>query len=177
MNPLDPIFDAYSTARDALKVVSRCATSPDVDEDRPFRRTRFHNHPEEVNLNLLSAARAELDDLTVLSLYATFENCIREHVAGHGQRLQAAAAPTGFESALRARFEEWASESFRMDHAVKLFESAVGEDLIGQIGQVRVYRHWIAHGRGQGPAPPSIEPIMVYKIVTAFLVKAGLVQE
>ncbi len=177
MNSLDAILDAHKTARDAMKVVRRCASVEGIDEDRPFRNTRFHGIAETMNFKkLLSTAENELDDLTVLSLYATFEKLIREHLSAQSLLLHAATSPDDdFGASLARIYVDWTSDSLRLDRAVGLFESAVGQELISQVGQIRTYRHWVAHGKRMEATPPSTDPQWTYDILTQFLTLAGLV--
>ncbi|MCX7045833.1 MAG: hypothetical protein NTX50_10175, partial [Candidatus Sumerlaeota bacterium] len=61
MNSLDAIYDAYFTTAAALKVVERCVTLKSINEERPFRNTRFHKIPREENIELLEKAKEECD--------------------------------------------------------------------------------------------------------------------
>ena len=172
-NPLDPIWDAYQTSRNALKVVRRCATLPDLDAQRPFRNTRFHGLSEQDCVQQLDEAEAELDDLAVLSLYAAFEARLREHVCRQADLLRGATSPAGkFASALADLFEDHCEEA-RMDRVVALFRHAVGENLVAQVGHIRVFRHWVAHGR-RGQNRPDVAPLFAYRTLSEFLSSARL---
>ena len=174
-SPLDPIWDAYQTALDALKVVRRCATVPDVDEERPFRNTKFHRETEKACEGLLRSAQEELDDLFVLGLYAAFEARVREHLAHQGRLLRSAGSPDAeFGQSLAEHFERYCDEDQKMDRVVALFVHAVGKDLVAQVGHIRTHRHWVAHGR-RGRTPPATQPIFAYGTLTAFLKSAKLI--
>ncbi|MBM4037007.1 MAG: hypothetical protein FJ290_00715 [Planctomycetes bacterium] len=173
-SPLEPIWDAYQTTLNALKVVDRCATAPHIDEERPFRNTRFHKETEERCKGLLKSAQVELDALTVLGLYAAFEARVREHLTQQGELLRTAGTPDReFGLALAEHFERYCDEEQRMDRFVELFAHAVGDTLVAQVGQIRKYRHWVAHGR-RGKTPPATRPAFTYDTLTAFLKSAGL---
>ncbi|MBM4032887.1 MAG: hypothetical protein FJ291_14020 [Planctomycetes bacterium] len=173
-SPLEPVWDAYQTALHAFKVVERCATVPDIDEERPFRNTRFHRETVERCEGLLESARRELNALVVLGLYAAFEARVREHLTQQGQLLRSAGAPdVEFGQALAEHFGRYCDEEQRMDRFVELFAHAVGDTLIAQVGQIRKYRHWVAHGR-RGKAPPGTQPRFAYDTLAAFLTSAGL---
>lgn len=62
----------------------------------------------------------------------------------------------------------------RMDDVADLFVSAVGQVLIAQVGNIRKYRHWLAHGR-RWAQPPTVTPAFAYRALTAFLQSVGLV--
>jgi hypothetical protein len=60
-----------------------------------------------------------------------------------------------------------------MDDLANLYISAVGQVLGAQVGNIRVYRHWLAHGR-RWPQPPNVTPLFAYQTLTSFLRAAGL---
>lgn len=173
-NPLDAIWDAHQTSLHALKVVRRCSVLDDDSRDRPFRNTRFHRSQREQLLEQLDAARSETDDLAVVSLYAAFEARLREHVAEQARLLERASGPgREFGRALANDFAQYCGDA-RMDKLVKLFADAVGEALVAQIGNIRVFRHRVAHGRSR-QTRPSVPPLFAYKTLTKFLTLAKLI--
>ena len=177
MNPLDAILDAYNTARDAIKVVRRCATLENKEQKQPFGNTRFYGVSKNGNLRLLDAAESELNDLTVLSLYASFEKHIKDHLSKQAPLLHAAEGPNAnFGVSLAGLYAGWISETMRMDHAIALFKSAAAKDkdLMAQVGNIRKYRHWVAHGKPPVSAPPNTDPQSAYEILSKFLDLAGL---
>lgn len=172
-DPLGPIWDTYQTSTNALKVVRRCATLGDRDLDRPFRNTRFHHIGQADCEQLLSSAQARIEDQTVLALYAAFEATLRDHLVRQSPHLTRADQPdTEFGQALAELYEENCDDA-RMDHVVRLFSSAAGQELVAQAGCIRVYRHWIAHGR-RGETPPTVSPQFAYQVLGEFLRKCGL---
>lgn len=172
-NPLDPIWDAHLTARAALKVVRRCITVSGIDRAKAFSNTRFDGLSDQQCIDLLDPARTEVDDSAVLSLYATFEARMRDHVVQQSRHLHAAQQPTpAFGVALAASFSEYC-DRYRMDDLADLFVAAVGQPLIAQVGNIRTYRHWLAHGR-RGAQPPTVSPSFAYQTLTAFLHACGL---
>jgi hypothetical protein len=172
-NPLDPIWDAYETARFALKVVRRCVTVTGIDKARALSNTRFHGLPEQQCIDLVDVAQTELDDSVILSLYATFEARLRDHVSKHATLLHAAQQPSpDFGVALAVSFSNYCDAN-RMDDLTDLFVAVVGQAIIAQIGNIRTYRHWLAHGR-RWAQPPTVSPVFAYQTLTAFLQAAGL---
>jgi hypothetical protein len=61
-----------------------------------------------------------------------------------------------------------------MDRVVDLYRDAVGQARIAQVGTIRAFRHWVAHGR-RGRTPPNIAPLFAYQTLTAFLQLAQLI--
>jgi len=173
-NPLDPIWDAHLTAGAALKVVRRCVTIVGIDRAKAFSNTRFGGLTEQQCIDLLDEAQTEMDDSAVLSLYATFEATLRDHVGRQAHHLHAAQQPTAaFGIAMAASFAEYCDHS-RMDELADLFVSAVGQALVAQVGNIRSYRHWLAHGR-RWAQPPTVTPQFAYQTLTSFLQACGLV--
>lgn len=172
-NPLGPIWDAYLTALAALKVVKRCATVSGVNRAKAFSNTRFAGLTNPQCIGLLDAAQTEVDDAAVLALYAAFEARVRDHVVGQAHLLHGALLPSpAFGVALAGSFAEFCERN-RMDNLAGLFTSAVGPSVIAQLGTIRAYRHWLAHGR-RGTKPPIVAPRFAYQTLTAFLQSAGL---
>lgn len=174
-NPLEPIWDAYQTTSHALKVVRRCATQPAIEEERPFRNTRFYRLPQGKCTRLLGDAQSELDDVVVLSLYAAFEAHLRDHLAGQARLLgSVSGAGRRLRRALGRLFATYCGRELTMDRIAKLFADGVGDALIAQVGNIRAFRHWVAHGRRRRDAPPSVAPPEAYRTLSAFLSAAKL---
>lgn len=173
-NPLDPIWENYQTSLAALKVVRRCVTVAGVDRAKAFGNTRFFGLSDADCLTLLDDSQAELDDDVILSLYAVFEAKLRDHVVGAGALLHGAVQPNAdFGVALAEAFRSmWARH--RMDEVADLYRTVVGDALLAQVGNIRTYRHWIAHGRSW-PSPPTVQPLFAYTTLTTFLQSSGLV--
>jgi hypothetical protein len=173
-NPLDPIWDAHLTARASLKVVRRCVTVAGIDRPKTFSNTRFGGLTDQECIDLLDAAQTEVDDSAVLSLYASFEANLRDHVAQQAHHLRGAQQPTpDFGVALAASFAEYSARN-RTDDLADLFVAAVGQTLVAQVGNIRSYRHWLAHGR-RWAQPPTVIPRFAYQTLTVFLHGCGLV--
>ena len=172
-NPLDPIWDAHLTSRSAIKLARRCATVAAIDRAKAFSNTRFDGLSDLQCIDLFDASQAEIDDSAVLSLYATFEARLRDHVAQQAHHLHGAQQPTvGFGIALATSFSEYCDRN-RMDDLADLFLSAVGQVLVAQVGNIRTYRHWLAHGR-RWVQPPTVTPQFAYQTFTTFLQSVGL---
>lgn len=172
-NPLDPLWNAYQTTRASLKVVKRCMTVASVDRAKAFSNTRFGGLTDQQCIDLLDAAQTEVDDAAILSLYATFEARLRDHVAAQTPLLHAANQPSAaFGVALAGSFNEYCARN-RMDDLADLFLASVGQVVLAQVGNIRTYRHWLAHGR-RWAQPPTVTPPFAYQTLTTFLQSCGL---
>jgi len=174
-NPLDPIWDAFQTVTNALKVVRRCTTQlPSADAERPLRNTRFHRVPQADCLQLLASAEERVEDHTVLGLCAAFETALRRHLAQQSQhfRTHANDPDAQFGQKLAVVYEDYC-ENARMDDIAALFSSTVGSTLVAQAGHIRQYRHWVAHGQ-RWTAPPPASARFAYETLTEFLRLCGL---
>jgi len=171
-NPLEPIWNAHRTAAGALKVVRRCATLAGIDSRKPFGHTPFERlAPADVE-SRLDDAGDQIDAQTVLFLYAAFEAQLRDHLASQADLLKAAGPDADFGSALAAWFAE-ACGDMRMDDAVDLFLPTIGRTLKDQVATIRMYRHWLAHGR-RGPTPASITAQFAFETLSKFLEQCGI---
>lgn len=166
-NPLDSIWRAYGITLDSYGVVRRSLSLAQRALALQGGQFATMNNDQEI-LDALDAAQEELDDQTVMFLYAAFEARLRDHVTAQGHHLAAAAQPgPQFGPNLQNWFIELCNET-RMDKVVALFESWAGPTGVAQAGSIRKYRHWLAHGK-RGAIPPSVTPQLAYNSLTSFL--------
>lgn len=174
---LDSIWQAHLHASGALKVVRRVAAASLESVMIPGLRGRllagsgFEGLSREAVDARLDEIQEHLDDQTVLMLYAAFESEIRDHLIAQSRHLRShATRPDGaFAAALADHYEAWCEE-WRMDKVAGLYAGAVGEVLVGQVGQVRKYRHWVAHGK-RWQKPSLTTPTFAYQTLNSFLAK------
>jgi hypothetical protein len=173
-NPLDPIWKAHGITLDAYSVVRRSLQLPPAERAASLQGGQFAAavNDQEI-LDALDAAEDELDDQSVMFLYATVEATLRDHVTGHGVLLFPAAVPgPQFGSSLQAWFIELCKDT-RMDKVVGLFEPWAGQVGVAQAGSIRKYRHWLAHGK-RGAVPQAVTPQFAYTSLMQFLQSCGL---
>ena len=117
-------------------------------------------------------AQEQLDDQAVLSLYAAFEVVLRGHLTSQSNHLRSHATrpDIDFADKLANLYEDHCGD-VRMDEVEKLFRNAVGDTLVAQVGQIRKYRHWVAHGQ-RWMQPPPTTPMFAYTALANFLLKA-----
>ncbi len=163
-NPLDLIWRAYGITLDAFGVVRRSLSIAAPERTAVLQGSQFAKPASNQNiLDALDAAQEELDDQTVMFLYATFEATLRDHVTDQAPLLATSTHPgPQFGPNLEAWFTEFCKET-RMDRVITLFEPWATSTGIAQAGTIRKYRHWLAHGK-RGAAPPSVLPQFAYKL-------------
>ena len=145
-----------------------------INRAKAFSNTRFAGLTDQQCIDLLDTAQTEVDDAAILSLYASFEARLRDHVGQQAPLLHVAQQPSpDFGVALATSFSEYCDRS-RMDDLADLFASAVGQVAVAKVGNIRTYRHWLAHGR-RWAQPPTVTPVFAYQTLTTFLQTARLV--
>jgi hypothetical protein len=172
-NPLEPLWDAYQGSAQALKVVRRCAEMQDFDSSRPFGKTIYYSLSTDECLRRVTSAKAELDDLTVVSLAAAFERAIRDHVKDGA--VMALHVPPFLTPAAVA--DHWMSgaEDWKMEDLLRLFRGRLTDGHLSAAAMVRKYRNWVAHGRNRNRPPEhQVEPVMAYTNLTEILSVLGV---
>lgn len=171
---LDGIFDAYKNAMHAMAVVRRCVERPGVDRRLAFGKTRYYGLARVEVEVMLAASESEMDDLIVLSLYAAFERRVRDHVASQSYLLRGATIPS---EVFGEELEKWflgQYQRMRMEEVLSFYAPPVSRDLVADVGNVRAFRHWVAHGRNPNANKTSIDPAFAYRVLRQFLHEAGL---
>lgn len=173
-NPLDFIWRAHGITLDSYGVVRRSLSLLAPERAAALHGSQFAAAASDQEiLDALDAAEGELDEQTVMFLYATFEATLRDHVTAQGPLLGAAVQPgPQFGPNIQAWFTELCRDA-RMDKVVGLFEPWAGAIGIAQAGSIRKYRHWLAHGK-RGAVPPSVAPPFAYTSLTSFLQMCAL---
>lgn len=173
-NPLDPIWNAHGTTIDAYGVVRRALALGPVDRAAALHGSQFDAPATDAQVKgLLEAAEDELNEQTVLFLYATFEATLRDHVAAQAPLLVAAVAPgPQFGTDLQDWFRNQVKRAY-LDSVVGLFHPWAGATLVAKANAIRDYRHWLAHGK-RTVAPPSVAPNTAYATLTSFLTSCNL---
>lgn len=171
-NPLDPQWRSYNVTLQAHEVARRASGSP-LTRSASLSGTPFAVMPHVDVVDQLAAAERELNAEAVLFLHATFESAIRDDLAAKGALLAAATGPhVAFGTELAAWFADLTAD-VRMDVVTRPYATAAGPTLLGVVGNIRKYRHWLAHGR-RGTAPPAVTPQFTYTRLTQFLQTCGL---
>jgi hypothetical protein len=185
--PLMPILETYLVAVEALKVSKRVVTFSNkaklalnaLDDNEPeiIKQIRFEKH--KVGLNLLNRCTVidqvtdltlknssqVIDDLFVLSLWATFERYLIDFFQVKGEKiceiLPSNLADVYYEH-LSKEIEYWKPMEILDLLKRSLFKG--NEQLIELAKDILKYRNWVAHGRNPNHLPSmNITPQMAYE--------------
>jgi hypothetical protein len=174
VNPvLEPIWESHLRIVDAFTITRRILLNPDLagNHTLPLAKTEFDGLNAQDADARIDAAQEQLDDQTVLALYAAFESELRDHLIAQSVHLKTHATNPNatFAAALADEYESWCDD-WKMNRVAKLFEPTVGTTLVAQVGQIRAYRHWVAHGKRRNK-PAQTAPAFAYRTLDAFLSK------
>ncbi len=171
-NPLDPIMEWNVVALDSMRVADRVLNKGLRDAVLP--KHTFYGDPVDSSRRRIEAAKTQVADLVVLSLVATFERTLRDHLAGLSRLSPPASdeVDDGLRRQILADLEYWKMA----EEVLPLFSGKVDGKTIGQVKQTIDYRNWVAHGRSsQRPPKSNVVPQFAYKTLTDFLTQAGLI--
>ncbi len=185
--PLIPIWEAYLVAVEALKVSKRVVTfsnkakqalhSLDDNEPEMSKRICFEKHKLGLNLlnrctvidqvtdlTLINSSKV-IDDLFVLSLWATFERYLIDFFQVKGEKMReilpSDLADVYYEH-LSREIEYWKPMEILDLLKRSLFKG--NEQLIELAKDILKYRNWVAHGRNPNNLPAmNITPQMAYE--------------
>jgi hypothetical protein len=166
-NPLIFISDALVITKDAFRVARACA---DFHFSSGVAGTQFD--PPDLGLadTLIEVANAELDDLIVLGMVASFEAHLKKYITSR-LRIDSGAYQSEIDTWLTDRIEN--APLYRIDG---IFKPPVTQSMIDDVDDVRKYRNWVAHGRLASRKPArTVNPDLAYNILTHFMATAGII--
>jgi hypothetical protein len=137
-NPLVSIWDTYQIVKGALQVATKATThlnGHNLLESTPFAQS-------------LKEGLAEINDLFVMSFWATFERFLRDYLQEKGTTLQKT-QPAVLGQTMYAYFEEEV-EFWKMEEVLEdILKEFLGprKVLASQAKHILHYRNWIAHGK------------------------------
>ena len=173
INPLQSIMDWYIVAVDCMRVTERVIKKDlrvAVTNRHVFRR----HGSKEISLTSIEVAEEELADLVVLSLVATFERTLRDHVMERPGRIIVSDDPVdaAIHEEILNDIEYWRIA----DRLIGIFETRVGPELRGRVKQIVGYRNWVAHGRATSiPPDGNVVPGDAFDQLSGFLISAGII--
>ncbi|HIE01284.1 MAG TPA: hypothetical protein EYP59_13510 [Thiotrichaceae bacterium] len=185
--PLIPIWEAYLVAVEALKVSKRVVSfsnkakqtlhTLDDNESEMIKQISFEKH--KLGLNLLNRCTVidqvtdltlrnsskVIDDLFVLSLWATFERYLIDFFQVKGEKIReilpSNLADVYYEH-LSREIEYW--KPMEILDLLKRSVFKGNEQLIELAKDILKYRNWVAHGRNPNNLPAiNITPQMAYE--------------
>jgi len=187
-NPLYQIWVAYQTVEDSFKMSRRVinfaksaaerldtlkADEPETTKNIAFiqykagknflNRIKVLNQTDTSN-SLLTQSAEEINDLFVLSLWATFERFVRDFLQEKGEKIQEILPlelGNFYYKHLYQEIDYWKPEDILDLLKHSLFKG--DEQEIGQVKEVLKYRDWVAHGKNPQKMPlSSITPKLAY---------------
>jgi hypothetical protein len=163
-NPLPPIWKAYQTISNCLKMAT----------EKPVQAAPLTNDTELVDelpadsYHAIQQSHAELNDLFVLALWATFERCIRDYLQVKGDKLKTV-LPTTLANPLYEHFYDEV-EYWKPYDMLDMLKATLSSTLLGHARQIVKYRDWVAHGRTPKKLPSAIiKPSEAYKTLNEII--------
>jgi hypothetical protein len=167
---LQQVFSTYNLLKDSIKVTKR---SINRELDVLHSNTVFFGQREDEMISTISSVEIELDDIMILSLFASFERELRLSIQ------------TIIDSNVQKtnpfiiRIVELTSDSIErwaMKDIVDTFEEIVNDAIRSQVKQIYDYRNWVAHGKNIDKMPPiRTDPKIVFMVLTDFITQASTV--
>ena len=170
LDTLNQVFSTYEILKDSMIVTRRSISKSAY---ALHNKTIFFGEQKDKIINKISSVETELDDIMILSLFASFErelrisiqNIIDLNVKKHNPIIN--------------KFIELTSESIErwiMKDIVDAFDGIVEENIRGRVKQIYDYRNWVAHGKNPDKLPSiRIDPKTVFMVLCDFALQASTV--
>ncbi len=141
-DPLFPVMEAYEVSIECFKMAKLA-----IQQQAPVKLiANFSWLTKPGAQQNLAKAKAEVNDLFVFLLWATFERFVITYLQDKGAGLQTV-TPIAFANPLYEHFQkevEFWNQKEILDLLKKL--PSIDKNSIGQAKQILDYRNWIAHG-------------------------------
>jgi hypothetical protein len=166
-NIIKEVFSVYEVLKDSVKVARR---SINKEIFTLHNRTIFWAEQKEPMLGKLTDTEEELDDIMVLSLFASFERELRifnqKIIEGNiNKRTKTIERIT---SLTTNSIERWT-----INDMVEAFSDIVDGELRGRVKQIYEYRNWVAHGKNPNRLPSArTDPKTVHISLVDFILQA-----
>lgn len=169
-NTLNQVFSTYEVLKDSIKVTRR---SINKYVGILHTNTIFVGEKNEKMIEKISFVEAELDDIMILSLFASFERELRVSIQNIIDSNIRRTNP------VIAKFIVLTSESIErwiMKDIIDAFDGIVDESTRGRVKQIYDYRNWVAHGKNPDKLPPiRTDPKTVFMVLCDFATQASKV--
>jgi len=160
-NPLIPVLAAYQVSTDCFKVAKRAVKQ---QQNQLFADSNWLTQ-QNAHQNIDKTA-AEVSDLFVFSLWATFERFVISYLQTKAVGLQQTVAPVSLANPLseyvQKEMEYWSPKDI-LD-LLKNIQS-IDKNAIGKAKQILEYRNWIAHGKDmkKSSSVKAMTPVYTYQ--------------
>lgn len=165
VSELDAIYATYELTRDGYKIVRKACSQGNT---YVLANTMFSGKQSDDIAHSLDECASYIEEVTVISLWASFENSLREHVKGHFSCV-ANSTPGHYFLALHEKtlleVEYW-----KFDDLLDLLKTRLASSDVGQAKQIKRFRDWIAHGKPAHKATPAkVPPGFAWKVLRTIL--------
>ena len=144
---VNDVFSVYEIIKDSIKVTRRTINN---ELYRLHNRTLFLGEQREKMLTKMDDVEKELDDIMILSLFASFERELRISIQ---------ALIDNNTNKVNKTFENIVSltkdsiERWTVIDMIESLKDVVDDDLRSVVKQIYEYRNWVAHGKNKDKLP------------------------
>lgn len=164
MNKLQEIMQWYKLTIESQRITLKILnSSPElVPLDSSLAEYRLSEAKE-----ILLKAENELNDLTVLSLVAVFEQLVIDYLKDLGMETIKKEEEILSKSVLKYALKN--SDRWHFKDILDIFKSIISNELVGNVKQVYDYRNWVAHGKKETTSVTKIDPDVAYDRLSEFI--------
>ena len=146
-NVLKEVFSVYEILKDSMKITRRSIAQ---DFFKLHGSTVFFSKQKDKMLKKLSDSEKELENLMVLSLFASFERELRVSIQNiiDNNVNKTNSTVNKLTALAKSSIERWT-----VPDMIDAFSEVVGEPLRSRVKEIYAYRNWIAHGKNQNKQP------------------------
>ncbi len=158
------VFSVYETIKDSMRVTRR---SINKELFYLHYQTDFFANGKHETIDKLADAENELDDIMVLSIFASFERELRTSIQVVVETNLNTINST-LERIGKASIE--GIERWTVPDMIDILKDVVSDELRGRAKQIYEYRNWVAHGKNKHKMPSSItDPKTAYVVLSDFI--------
>lgn len=151
-NIINDVFSVYEILKDSIKVTRRSINSNSSNSNslKIYNQTLFLGEKRELILEKIDNVETELDDIMILSLFASFERELRISIQiiidNNTNKINSLLIRTL--SLVKDSIERWT-----VPDMIDSFKDVVSSDIRNKTKQIYEYRNWVAHGKNQTKLP------------------------
>ncbi|MCD4656974.1 MAG: hypothetical protein K8S87_05460 [Planctomycetes bacterium] len=159
------IYRNYKVIKDSIKVTRRSIVK---DVPNLHQRTEFEGKKADAANELATEAHSALDDLIVLSLFATYERELRAEIKAIVNHINDYPHKKLGKKILAHTMKEIEYWSFA--DILDMFKFSVDKETRGKLKQIADYRNWVAHGKSPKKLPAAkTEPKTTFEAIMEFI--------
>ena len=159
------IYKNYKVIKDSIKVTRRSIVK---DIPNLHQRTEFEGKKADEANQLAYVAQTALDDLIVLSLFASFERELRSEIKAIVYHINEFPHKKLGKKILVHTMKE--IEYWSFSDILDMFKFSVDSETRGKLKQIADYRNWVAHGKSPKKLPAAkTEPKTTFETIMEFI--------